>query len=95
VFEEHNCVKGSRIRNPVPPSTAEEEVLLEEVLGKLRSVVRRSAVSKFSKGCSVFNPRYSEAEKIRTVRVEWSEWRMERIFRAQQVKLVIKFCITR
>jgi len=40
VCEEGNCVKGSRIRNPVPPPTAEEDVglLLHEVLGKLRRV---------------------------------------------------------
>jgi len=28
-------VKGSRIRKPVPPPTAGEDVFLEEVLGKL------------------------------------------------------------
>ena len=35
VREVGNCVKGSRIRNPVLPSTAVEDVLLE-VIGKLK-----------------------------------------------------------
>jgi len=35
--ERGNCVKGSWIRNPVPPPTAVEDVLLE-VLGKLKRV---------------------------------------------------------
>ena len=37
VREVGNCVKGSRIRNPVPPPTAVEDLLLE-VLGKLKRV---------------------------------------------------------
>ena len=37
VREVGNCVKGSRIRNPVSPPTAGEDVLLE-VLGKLKRV---------------------------------------------------------
>jgi len=37
VREVGNCVKGSRIRNLVPPPTAVEDVLLE-VLGKLKRV---------------------------------------------------------
>ena len=32
-----NCVKGSWIRNPVPPPTVVEDVLLD-VLGKLKRV---------------------------------------------------------
>jgi len=39
VREVGNCVKGSWIRNPVPPPTAVEYVLLE-VLGKLKSFKR-------------------------------------------------------
>ena len=35
VCEIGSCVKGSRIRNPVPPPTTWEDVFLEEVLGKL------------------------------------------------------------
>ena len=37
VREVGNCVKGSCIRNPVPPPTVVEDVLLE-VLGKLKRV---------------------------------------------------------
>jgi len=37
VREVGNCVKGSRIRNPVPPPTTVEYVLLE-VLEKLKRV---------------------------------------------------------
>ena len=37
VREVGNCVKGSQIRNPVPPPTAVEDVLLE-VLGNLKRV---------------------------------------------------------
>ena len=37
VKEVGNCVKGSRIRNPVPPQTAVEDMLLG-VLGKLKRV---------------------------------------------------------
>jgi len=37
VREVGNCVRGSRIRNPVPPPTAVEDVLLE-VHGKLKRV---------------------------------------------------------
>jgi len=33
-----NCVKGSRIRNPVPPPTAAGEDVLLEVLRKLKRV---------------------------------------------------------
>ena len=40
VREVGNCVKGSRIRNPVPPPTAVDSVedVLLEVLGKLKIV---------------------------------------------------------
>ena len=38
VREVGNCVKGSRIRNPVPPPTDGEDVL-SEVLGKLNRVL--------------------------------------------------------
>ena len=40
VREVGNCVKGSRIRNPVPPPTAVDSVedVLLEVLGKLKRV---------------------------------------------------------
>ena len=40
VREVGNCVKGSRIRNPVPPPTALDSVedVLLEVLGKLKRV---------------------------------------------------------
>ena len=37
VTEVGHCVKGSRIRNPVPPPTAGDDVL-SEVLGKLKRV---------------------------------------------------------
>ena len=40
VREVGNCVKGSRIRNPVPPPTTVDSVedVLLEVLGKLKRV---------------------------------------------------------
>ena len=69
VREVGNCVKGSRIRNPVPPPAAVEDVLLE-VLEKLESVVRWGTVSKFSEGRSRFYPGFSKTENIRIVRVD-------------------------
>ena len=62
-------MKGSWIRNPVPPPTVVEDVLLE-VLGKLKSVVRWGAVSKFSEGRSRFYPGFSKTENIRIVGVD-------------------------
>ena len=70
VTEVGHCVKGSRIRNPVPPPAAVEDVLLE-VLEKLESVVRWGTVSKFSEGRSRFYPGgFSKTENIRIVRVD-------------------------
>jgi len=47
VREVGNCVKGSRIRKPVPPPTAGEDVVLEDVLVKLKRVWL-GEVSKFN-----------------------------------------------
>jgi len=58
----------TRIIELTPP-TAREDVFLEDVLRKLRKVVRWSTVSKFSKGRSGFNPNFGETEKIRTMRI--------------------------
>ena len=69
VREVGNCVKGSCIRNPVPPPTVVEDVLLE-VLGKLKSVVRWGAVSKFSEGRSRFYPGFGKTENITIVGVD-------------------------
>jgi len=64
-----NCVMGSRIRNPVPPLTAKEDMLGGS--GKTKeSVVRWSAVSKFSEGRSRFYPGFSKTDNIRIVGVD-------------------------